>query len=106
MTDVTFRLVCLASDCDLKGDTALTPDLARLVPGGLNNPEIRKNTRLGIEHTDWTSDRSAGFRSGPRPARNVLIEAESRPGEWTIGADPQKADESGTQGFFKKRAIA
>ena len=84
MTDVTYRLIALGDDeigAGLVGQTALTPDLARLVPGGLSNPVVRKRHRLGIERTDWTGDSGK-----PKPVRSILIDAESEPGEWTIGA--------------------
>jgi hypothetical protein len=60
-----------------------------LVPGGLNDPELRKKHRLGIERTDWDGNGGTGMiRRGLRPIRSVLIDAESSPGEWTIGATP------------------
>jgi hypothetical protein len=105
MTDVTYRLVCLGSD--LTGQTALTPDLARLVPGGLDHPDIRPKYRLGIERTDWVPEGGRMPRgAGLRPYRTILIEAESRPGEWTIGTNPPELSESGVQSFFKKKAVA
>jgi hypothetical protein len=89
MTDVTFRLVSLSPDHgSIKGETALTADLARLIPGGLANPEVRKH-RLGIERTDWSS--AAGGKE-LRPIRTVLIDAESEPGEWEIGPGPPRGE--------------
>lgn len=77
MTDTTYRLIVLGRD--KVGETALTPDLARLVPGSILSG-IRHKCRLGIERTDWIDD--AGR---PKPVRSVLVDAESAPGEWTIG---------------------
>ncbi len=70
MTDVTYRLIAFGTD--IVGNTALTPDLARLVPGGLDNPLIRRDRRLGIERTDW-ADHSGKLRI----VRTVLIDAWS-----------------------------
>lgn len=78
MTDTTYRLIVLGSDRTNVGQTALTPELAKLVPGDLN----RENQRLGMERTDW-----ADHFDKPKVIRSVLIEAESTPGEWTIGTD-------------------
>lgn len=87
MSDVTFRLIALDPQCGINGQTALTADLARLVPGGLNNPTVRKNHRLGIERTDWSQGRGGLLNGGGlKPIRSVLIDAESEPGEWEIGA--------------------
>jgi len=78
MVDTTYRLIAFGRD--IVGQTALTPDLARLVPGDLDNPMIRRKHRLGIERTDWTNDSGR-----PKPVRSVLIDAESSAGEWTLG---------------------
>lgn len=93
MTDVTFRLIALDPQCGIVGQTALTSDLARLVPGGLNDSKVREKYRLGIERTDWQTEPRRGFGSagGLRPVRSVLIDAESRLGEWMIGADAAAA---------------
>jgi hypothetical protein len=82
MTDTTYRLIVLGSDRANVGQTALTPELAKLVPGDLN----RGNQRLGMERTDWVD-----HFDKPKIIRSVLIEAESTPGEWTIGADEKVA---------------
>lgn len=81
MSDVetTFRLVALG-ERDNVGQTALTSGLAKLVPGDL----VRGNNRLGMERTDWVD-----HFGKPKPARTVLIDAESAPGEWTIGVEPE-----------------
>jgi hypothetical protein len=79
MSDIetTYRLIAL-SDRNNAGQTALTPDLAKLVPGDL----VRTNQRLGIERTDWTD-----HFGKPKIVRTVLIDAEATPEEWTIGVD-------------------
>ena len=74
---VTYRLIVLGEPNNV-GQTALTPELAKLVPGNLD----RGKQRLGMERTDW------GEQYGkPKTVRTVLIDAESAPGEWTLGAD-------------------
>ena len=74
----TYRLVALGSR-DVFGHTALTPEMAKLVPGDLITVD-RESTRLGIERTDW------GDHYGkPRAIRTVLIEVEDRPDSWEIG---------------------
>ena len=78
MTDTTYRLISLNGDRTNVGQTALTPELAKFVPGDLN----RANQRLGMERTDW-----ADHFDKPKIIRSVLVEAESIPGEWIIGAD-------------------
>jgi len=73
--DTTYRLVVLG-DREIVGQTAATPELAKLVP-----PKVRRTVRLGLEQTDW------GEHYGkPRAIRTVLIDAETSPGEWELGA--------------------
>ncbi len=74
--DTTYRLIVLG-DRENCGETAASPDLAKLVPGNLN----RANQRLGMERTDW-----ADHFGKMRVHRSILVEAETQPGEWTIGA--------------------
>ena len=78
MVDTTYRLIALNGDRTNVGQTALTPELAKLVPGDL----VRGGQRLGIERTDWAEQFDK-----LKIIRSVLIDAESHPGEWTIGAD-------------------
>lgn len=78
--NTTYRLIMLDRK-DRVGRTALTPDLAKLVPGDLELSSMRRRHRLGIERTDWIDDGEE-----PRPVRSVLIEAELSPYEWEIGA--------------------
>jgi hypothetical protein len=78
-TEATYRLIVLG-DRNNVGQTALTPELARLVPGDL----VRGNQRLGMERTDWVD-----HFGKPKVARTVLVDAESAPAEWTIGVEPE-----------------
>ncbi len=75
--DTTYRLVALGDHTNV-GQTAATPELAKLVPGNL----YREGNRLGIERTDWVD-----HFGKPKVHRTILIEAESRPGEWKISPD-------------------
>ena len=75
--DTTYRLIAVGDNTNV-GQTAATPELAKLVPGNL----YREGKRLGIERTEWTEH----FEK-PKIARTILIEAESRSGEWKIGPD-------------------
>lgn len=63
------------------GQTALTPQLAKLVPGDL----VRTDRRLGMERTDWADNFGK-----PKAVRTVLVDAESAPGEWTIGINAEE----------------
>ncbi len=67
-----------------QGDLAATPVLARVAVGALHRTTT---DRLGIVEVrelpgTWTD--SAGH-AHPRYAEPVLVEAETTPGEWTIG---------------------
>jgi hypothetical protein len=81
--DTTYRLVALGDSTNV-GLTALTQDLAKLVPGNLH----RGGNRLGIERTDWVYDFGK-----PKVHRTILIEAEPRPGAWKIGPDADQLSE-------------
>jgi hypothetical protein len=74
--ETTFRLVALG-DRNNVGQTAATPELARLVPGDLQ----RSEKRLGIERTDWVE-----HFDKLKIHRTVLVDAEETPGQWVIGA--------------------
>lgn len=72
--NTTYRLIVLGDNGNA-GQTALTPQLAKLAPGNL----IRHG-RLGLERTDW------GDHYGkPKALRTVLVEAENQADEWAIG---------------------
>jgi hypothetical protein len=107
MTDITYRLIALDPECGLVGQTALTPELAQLVPGGLNNADLRKTCRLGIERTDWSSTRGVLGSGGLKPVRSVLVEAESSPGEWDIGAEapPETQQDNVADLSIKRRKV-
>ncbi len=75
MDDTTYRLVDLSDTANV-GKTASSPELAKLVPGDLR----RSGQRLGIEQTDWKDDFGK-----KRPYRSVIVDAETSPGDWTIG---------------------
>lgn len=74
--DTTYRLIVLGNR-EIVGQTAASPELAKLAPGDLDR---NRDQRLGIERTDWV-DHFGKMRVN----RSILIEAEERPGEWTIG---------------------
>lgn len=73
--NTTYRLVALI-DRTQTGETAASPDLAKLVPADLS-----RSIRLGMEQTDW----SENFGK-MKVNRSILIDAESKPDEWQLGA--------------------
>ena len=73
--DSTFRLVVLGNR-EITGQTAASPELAKLVPPDVDRSEYR----LGMERTDWGENYGK-----PRAIRTVLIEAEPAPGVWEVG---------------------
>ena len=71
--DTTYRVIVI-EDPEVVGQTAATPELAKLVAPPI---DPRSGFRFGLERTDW------GDHYGkPRPIRTVLIEAENKAGEW------------------------
>ncbi|MGH6975457.1 MAG: hypothetical protein ACREED_00365 [Stellaceae bacterium] len=76
-TDTTYRLVVLGNP-DMVGRTAASPELAKLVPGDI--PTRGRTERLGMERTEWVQH----FEK-MKVNRSILVTAESRPNEWTIG---------------------
>jgi hypothetical protein len=72
--DVTYRVVNLL-DRDEVGQTAATPEIARLTAAGLN-----RVCRLGLERTDWTE-----HFGKLKVHRSVVVEVENQPGEWDLG---------------------
>jgi hypothetical protein len=74
--DVTFRLIELGGQ-RRAGQTAINAELAKLVPGNLD-----RSLLLGIERTEWED-----YFGKKRPQRTVLIAAEDRPGQWSLGAE-------------------
>ena len=84
LTDTTFRLVVIG-DAEYRGRfgrTAPDPSLAKLVPGHLAYID-RSRYRLGMERTDWV-----GHLGKMKIHRSVVVDAETQPGQWTIGASP------------------
>ena len=74
--ETTYRLIALADRTQV-GQTAASPELAKLVPADLG-----RDQRLGIEQTDW-----ADHFGKMKVHRTILIDAEDRPGHWTLGPD-------------------
>jgi hypothetical protein len=72
--DTTYRVIVIG-DRNWLGETASTPELAKLAAG-----EIDRSRRLGLEQTDWVP-----HFDKLKPTRTVLIDAESHPGEWVLG---------------------
>jgi hypothetical protein len=72
--DTTYRCINLVDPSEV-GQTAATPELARLVAGYLS-----RTCRIGLERTDWT-DHLGKMKAN----RSVIVEAENHPGEWTLG---------------------
>ena len=84
--DTTYRL-CIIGDyspCRSTGLTAATPELAKLV-GGQHIIQSRGQNRLGVERCEWRPN-DAQWGAGKHVDRLTLVEAESYPGEWTIGS--------------------
>jgi hypothetical protein len=74
--DTTYRIIAL-HDREIVGQTAETPELAKLVAPDVDRTEVR----LGLERTDW------GNRHGtPQRVRTVLVAAEKHPGEWDLAS--------------------
>lgn len=76
-TDTTYRLVILGKS-GVVGRTASSPELTKLAPGDI--PVRDRDARLGMERTEWIME---GGKM--KIYRAILIEAEARPGEWSIG---------------------
>jgi len=74
--EATYRLILL-SNSEIVGRTAATRDLAMLAPGDLTS---YRSERLGLEQSDWVEEYGK-----PKIRRTILIDAESAPGEWTLG---------------------
>ena len=70
----TYRLVSLV-DRSQVGQTAATPELAKLVPADLD-----RSQRLGIEQTDWVE-----HFDKLKVHRSILVDAEDSPGQWALG---------------------
>lgn len=75
MEDVTFRVINLTDRSEV-GQTAATPELAKLAAIGMN-----RACRMGLERTDWVRH----FEK-LKANRTVLLDAETNPGDWELGA--------------------
>lgn len=73
--EITFRVIQL-NDRNRVGPTAITPELAKRAAAAVDLDSPR-----GLERTEWiaTPDRMKAHRT-------ILIEVESKPGEWMLGA--------------------
>lgn len=74
--NVTYRLID-PNDRANVGQTAISPELALLLPGNI----ARDGRRLAMERSDWIDDYGK-----PKIVRSVVIGVEEEPGSWTIGA--------------------
>lgn len=72
--DATFRVINLVDRSEV-GQTAATPELAKLVAEGLN-----RSCRLGLERTDWSDNHGR-----LKPYRTIVVEAEPTAGDWDLG---------------------
>lgn len=75
--DTTYRVIDL-SDRQNVGQTALSPELAKLATTGMWRSD---KSRMALERTDWVDEFGK-----PKPRRTVVIEAEEPNGLWTIGS--------------------
>lgn len=73
--NTTYRCINLVDRSEV-GQTAATPELAKLVAVGLT-----RSCRIGMEQTDWID-----HFDKKKVDRSVLIDAEARAGEWELGA--------------------
>lgn len=90
--ETTYRLVVIGErGMYTSGDDAATPELARIAVGNLYRGRAH---RLGVERIEWivTPSICTATRGELRPeiARRTLVEAESAPGEWTIGTTAEQ----------------
>ena len=74
--DTTYRVIDLAGH-QHTGQTAATPQLAKLAVGNLSRFE---DSRFAVEQTDW-----ADLDGTPRVRRSVIIEAEDPADPWKVG---------------------
>lgn len=72
--DTTYRCIDLVDPSEV-GQTAASPDLARMVAG-----HLQRNHRIALERTDWTDNFGK-----MKVNRSVIVEAENHPGEWKLG---------------------
>lgn len=79
----TYRMIMIgARGMYTVGNTASTPELARLATGSLIRDAHGGDKMLGIERSEWR----VHARTGDLEVYlTVLVEAETAPGTWTIG---------------------
>lgn len=75
---VTYRVVVIGEKAH--GETALTPELAKLFSGGIARQG--RDLLIGMTRTDWCVDNGDGRMV---PYRTVLIDAEQNAGDWVLG---------------------
>ncbi len=76
----TYRISVLGRDgMYTYGETAVSPALAKLVPGNIN---IRTGDRLAVQEATW---RLAANGDGMCIDRLTVVEAEDFAGQWEIG---------------------
>ena len=73
--NTTYRCLNLVDRTEV-GQTAATPELAKLVADG-----VSRAFRIGMEQTDWID-----HFGKMKVHRSILIDAENSPGEWQLGA--------------------
>jgi hypothetical protein len=74
--ETTYRVIDL-SDKNNVGQTAATPELAKLAAGGVGRVPT---SRFAIEMTDWADDWGK-----PKIRRSVITEAEAPNQPWKLG---------------------
>jgi hypothetical protein len=72
--EITYRVVVVDDD-NWAGKTASSAELAKLAAG-----KLPRERRLGLERTEWVE-----HFDKLKAQRTVLVEAESKPGEWELG---------------------
>jgi hypothetical protein len=81
--EISYRLLVIGqSGMYTYGDYAASPELAKLVPGALRRNRDGASRRLGVERVEWVRD-----SRGNDNLHLTLVEAETVPGEWTIGTE-------------------
>ncbi len=74
--ETTYRVIDLLDKSNV-GQTAATPELAKLAAGGLSR---YPDSRFAIEMTDWTEDFGK-----PKIRRSVITAAEDPNDPWKLG---------------------
>ncbi len=74
--DTTYRVIDLA-DRENVGQTAATPELAKLAAGHMWRSD---KSRFALEQTEWIEEYGKS-----KPRRSVIIEAEDSSDPWRVG---------------------